>query len=358
MADDTSSKRSRLLDKVQDVEPSVAKAIWMEPPEEAADKLEPGGDAWLPRAHSANVRHSHLTMRHLVMSLLTSVAIGCAVFFLAQEFAKKEIEARLASGTPMAPAPVADNKEEVKALAEAAEQISALQKQLDVLRREQLLTQQTTRESLERISGVLKDPKLAPAPVAPVSGLPGESRIADAAPSITPTQAEFIFLKERNRLTQYADEAIATGMREPLQALVEVMLDPDSKQLQEAAKAEYFRAVRSIEFIPRDDPGYRLPVADLFKGKGVREEADVKPDELLTLLTDHKQPWQVRVRVCFLLLGSDAPETNAKLIQAIKEDPSLEVAKHAQIALEQRIKRRFRIFDIPAIDAWWQSQGK
>ncbi len=356
MADDTSSKRSRLLDKVQDVEPSAAKAIWMEPPEQAVEKLESAGDAWLPRAHASNMRHAHLTTRHLVMSILTSVVIGCAVFFLAQEFAQKEIEARLAGGAPVPPAPVADNKEEAKALAEASEQIAALQKQLDVLRREQLLTKQTTRESLERISGVLKDPKLAPAPVAPVSGAAGESRIADAAPSITPTQAEFIFLKERNRLTQYADEAIATGMREPLQALVEAMVDPDSKQIQEAAKAEYLRAVRSIEFIPRDDPGYRLPVTELFKG--VREEADVKPGELLALLADHKQPWQLRVRVCFLLLGSEAPETNAKLIQAIKEDPSLEVAKHAQIALEQRIKRRFRIFDIPAIDAWWQSQGK
>ncbi|MDP1591526.1 MAG: hypothetical protein Q8M07_27470, partial [Prosthecobacter sp.] len=111
------------------------------------------------------------------------------------------------------------------------------------------------------------------------------------------------------------------------------------------------------QFIQREDPGYRLPVAELFKGQNIREEADVKPEALLKLLADHQQSWEARVRVCFLLLGSTAPETNAKLIAAIKDDPSLEVAKHAQLALEQRIKRRFRIFDIPAIEAWWKSQG-
>lgn len=181
--------------------------------------------------------------------------------------------------------------------------------------------------------------------------------MADAAPDVTPTQAEFIRLKERNRLTQYADEAIATALRKPLQAIVEYLQDPASKHLHEAAQAEYMRAVRSIQIIQRDDPGYRLPVAELFKGQNVREEADLKPDQLHKLLADHDKPAQARARACFLLLGSNDPGTNAKLIQAIKEDPSLEVAKQAQIALEQRVKRRFRIFDIPAIDEWWKSQG-
>jgi hypothetical protein len=364
MADKKHSKRSRLLDNVQDLEPSEAKAVLMDPPADpVSEKGESGelsgpADAWLPRSPLANRRYIHLTMRHLVLSILTSLIIGCAVFYLAWHFMVREMDARM--GTPTArpaPAPASSTGDE-EALAQAAGQIAALQKQLDVLRREQLITQQNTRESLERISDVLNNPKLAPEPATPVVGLSGESRIADAAPAVTPTQAEFIQLKERNRLTQYADEAIATGMREPLEALVEAMVDPDSKQLQEAAKAEYLRVVRSIEFIPRDDPGYRLPVTELFKDKGIREEADVNAEALLGLLADHKQPWQVRVRVCFLLLSSEASETNAKLIQAIKEDPSLEVAKHAQIALEQRIKRRFRIFDIPAIDAWWQSQGR
>jgi len=364
MADKKQRNRSRLLEKVEDVEPSMATAIWMDSPPEpkkpATDSLEPSVDGWLPRRHSSNLRHSHLTTRHLVISILTSVAIGFVVLYIGHGFYERQILPHLGMVAPKVPAvPVpANGPAHEEALTKAAEQIAALQKQLDVLRREQLLSQQSTRESLERVSEVLNNPKLAPAPTAVVSGAAGEARLADSAPTITPTQAEFIQLKERNRLTQYADEAIATGMRKPLEVLVEYMVDPDSKQLHEAATAEYLRVVRSIEFIQRDDPSYRLPVTELFKDQNLREEADVKPAMLLALLADHQQPWAVRVRVCFLLLGSTDPDTNARLIEAIKKDPSLEVAKHAQIALEQRIKRRFRIFDIPAIDAWWQSQGK
>lgn len=366
MADKKQRNRSRLLEKVQDVQPTEAKAIWMDSPADpqtpptrpAADASTPAADSWLPRPPPSDLRHSHLTIRHLVTSILTSLAIGAVVLFVGSRFYEKEIRPHLVSAAPVTAAAPAGDPAAGPLPAQAAEQITALQKQLDVLRREQLLSQQNTRQSLERISEVLNNPKLAPAPVAHASGTPGEARLADAAPAITPTQAEFIQLKERNRLTQYADEAIATGRREPLKILVEHMVDPDSKQLHEAATAEYLRVIRSIEFIQRDDPGYRLPVTELFKGQNLREEADLTPAMLLTLLADHQQPWQVRVRICFLLLGSTAPETNAKLIEAIKNDPSLEVAKHAQIALEQRIKRRFRIFDIPAIDAWWQSQGK
>ena len=162
----------------------------------------------------------------------------------------------------------------------------------------------------------------------------------------------------RDSLTQYADEAIATGMRRPIELLVEYMRDPQLEHLHDAAQAEYLRAIRAIQLLQREDPGYRLPVAELFKDSSIRDEADVPPEALLKLLADYKQPWEVRVRVCFLLLGSPLPATNEELIKAIKADPSLDVAKHAQLALEQRIKKRFRIFDIPAIEEWFKSQGK
>lgn len=363
------STRTKLLENVNDLELPASTAIWRddpasvkEAPEKAADGPPAAHDPLLIKrdAHSpasSNLRRSHLTYRHLVISLMTSVVIGLLVLWVENRFYEREIAPRLAASAPAPPAAPAATGVEAAGLARAEEKIAALQQQLDVIRREQLITQQSTRESLERISGVLNNPQLAPKPAAPATDQPGEARMADATPSITPTQAEFIQIKERNRLTQYADEAIATGLRKPLAAIVEYLRDPDSKHLHEAAQAEYMRVVRSIQFIQRDDPGYRLPVSELFKGQKTREEADVKPEALLKLLADYQQPWEVRVRVCFLLLGSAAPETNAKLIVAIKDDPSLEVAKHAQLALEQRVKRRFRIFDIPAIEAWWKSQG-
>lgn len=305
--------------------------------------------------HLPNIRRTNLSYRHLVISLFTSVAVGLILLWWFNRFYQHEIAPKLSVTAAAFVQPAGTTKE---SLTKAEEQISALQQQLDVMRREQLLMQQNTRESLERVSAVLNNPKLAPAPVAPIANQPGVARIPDAAPDISPTQKEFIQLKERNRLTAYADEAIATGMRKPIEVLVEYLRDPESKHLHEAAQAEYMRAVRSIQLLQRDDPGYRLPVAELFKDQNIRDEADVKPEALLKLLADYKQPWELRVRVCFLLLGSPLPETNAQLIKAIKEDPSLEVAKHAQIALEQRIKKRFRIFDIPAIEEWSKSQEK
>ncbi|WP_395738563.1 hypothetical protein [Prosthecobacter sp.] len=314
-------------------------------------------------SNQPNPLSAYLTRSPLVVSLCTSLAIGLLLFIAARSFYVSKIEPRLASGGGAGAASAsgaAGATEEAlrEQLARSAEQITALQKQVDVMRREQLLTQQNTRESLEKISTALKNPQLAPAPVAVSAEQAGASRIAEMKMEVSPTQQEFIQLKERNRLTQYADEAIATGERKPLELLVEYMRDPQQEHLHAAAQAEFMRALRAIQLLQRDDPGYRLPVKEMFKDSGISDEADVKPEVLLKLLADYKQPWEVRVRVCFLLLGSPLPETNAQLIKSIKEDPSLEVAKHAQLALEQRIKKRFRIFDIPAIEAWFKDGEK
>jgi hypothetical protein len=220
-----------------------------------------------------------------------------------------------------------------------------------------LSTQKELRETIERVAAARTN---AAAAVSLLDGQrqPGVERMAEMISTITPTQAEFIQLKERNRITAYADEAIATGSRKPLETLVEYIRGSGSEHLRDAAQAEYLRVVRMIQFYQREDPGFHLPVTDLFKGENLQYEADLKPTHLFKLLADAKQPWEVRVRAAILLKSSDSPETNAKLIIAIKEDDSLEVAKHAQIALEQRIQRRFRLLDIPAIDAWSAEQAK
>jgi hypothetical protein len=73
-------------------------------------------------------------------------------------------------------------------------------------------------------------------------------------------------------------------------------------------------------------------------------------------LQDHKQTWENRLRSAYLLRASTDKATNAALIKAIKEDPSLDVAKQAQTTFEKRIGRKFRLFDIPSIEAWWAAQ--
>jgi hypothetical protein len=287
---------------------------------------------------------------------ITILAAGFVWFFLSSRL--DEIAAKASQSTPSA-SPAVASGEGGDAKGEG-QQIDALQEQLDAWRRDQLSSQKELREAIERVaaarSGVVET---APAPVGGLldgQGQAGVARTADMVAAVTPTQAEFIQLKERNRITAYADEAIATGNRKPLETLVEYIRGSGSDHLRDAAQAEYMRVVRMIQFFQREDPGYRLPVGELFKGESVQYEADLKPDHLFKLLADEKQPWEVRVRAAILLKGSDSPETNTKLIEAIKGDPSLEVAKHAQISLEQRIQRRFRLFDIPAIEAWEKEQ--
>lgn len=366
--------RPSLLETVPDQTEAAAVVRWIDSPNSSKTDLEI--DPALPPVTTASalsreashlpvpiLRRSHLTRRHLAISLGSSLVIGLLVLYVGWRFYLDEIAPKLASAAPVqlaataavaAPAP---SDSVTPDLAKALGEMAALQKQVDVMRREQLIMQQNLRESLERVVST-PAPAPAPATVESPAGQPGVPRMAEMRLDLSPTQQEFIQLKERNRLTAYADEAIATGMRQPLELIVEYLRDPESKHLHEAAQAEYMRAVRAIQLLQRDDPGYRLPVAALFKDKTIRDEADVKPAALLQLLADHQQPWEVRVRTCFLLLGSPLPETNARLIKAIKDDPSLEVAKHAQLALEQRIKKRFRIFDIPAIEEWARTQEK
>lgn len=326
-----------------------------------ANDKDGGAAAAEKSAATSGLLGSPLTAWHVGISLGCSILVSLGVLLAGRWLGPEKADPPQASAAP-APtavsAPAAPDAALKDQLAKAAEQIAALEKQLDVMRREQLLMQQNTRQSLESISATLKIPEVAATSGTAASGQPGTPRMPDMKPQVSPTQEEFIRLKERNRLTMYADEAIATGERRPIELLVEYMRDPQQEHLHDAAQAEYLRAIRAIQLLQREDPGYRLPVAELFKDSSIRDEADVPPAALLKLLADYKQPWEVRVRVCFLLLGSPLPETNAQLIKAIKEDPSLEVAKHAQLALEQRIKKRFRIFDIPAIEEWFKSQGK
>jgi len=368
---DPKTNRPQLLDKVPD-QTEAAAVLWIDSPNSTKPAVEKSAAQPLSAAEPAlqrdsshlpvpNVRRAQLTKRHWALALSASLVTGLVVLYVGWRFYRGEIAPKLAApaASPVS-SPGADAS--TAGIAKALGDIAALQQQVDVMRREQLIMQQNLRESQERAASapapVATQTAPAPTPAAAAAPQPGVPRMAEMRLDVSPTQQEFIQLKERNRLTNYADEAIATGMRQPLEVIVEYLRDPQSKHLHEAAQAEYMRAVRAIQLLQRDDPGYHLPFAELFKDKTIRDEADVKPAALLMLLADYSQPWEVRVRVCFLLLGSPLPETNARLIKAIKEDPSLEVAKHAQLALEQRVKKRFRIFDIPAIEDWLKSQEK
>ncbi|MEN3942735.1 hypothetical protein WJU23_15655 [Prosthecobacter sp. SYSU 5D2] len=236
-------------------------------------------------------------------------------------------------------------------------QISALQRQLDAQDAERSKTQGRLQEMADRMALVIQQSSYSPSAEKPRATSDDASQVAAMLPSVTPATGELILIKERNRLTSYADKAIATGSRQSLQALVEAMMDPEMQHLIHAAQAEFKRVQAYYDMGIGIDPGYTLPVRELFKDSTAAREADLTPAQLHGVLQDPKLPWEARLRAAFLLRSSTDPETNNLLLKSLKEDSILDVAKQAQITFENRVGRKFRLFDIPAIEAWWQAQG-
>lgn len=242
-------------------------------------------------------------------------------------------------------------------LEQANAQIATLQRQLDAQREDRERTQGRLQEMADRLALVIQQGSFVPSADKPRVSESDAAQVAALLPSVTPATSELVLLKERNRLTGYADQAIATGSRASLQALVDALLDPAMKHLAHAAQAEFKRVQAYYDMGISIDPGYTLPVQELFKGGKATREADLSPAQLHGLLQDAKQPWEARLRAAYLLRSSADPDTNALLLKALQQDPMLDVAKQAQITFENRVGRKFRLFDIPAIEAWWQAQG-
>lgn len=220
------------------------------------------------------------------------------------------------------------------------------------LKQERGHTQARFQEVSSRLAEALRQKLTPTAPPAPASA--NSPSVMTPEGVVQPTEAlgELLLLKERNRLTDYADKAIATGSRDALQAVVEAMFDPERQNLHHAAQAEFRRVQAFYEISASIDPAYKLPLLELFKDGSVKSEAEIKPLQLMALMKDSSQPWEVRLRCAYLLRESPEKAVNPALLQALKEDASLDVAKQAQTSLERRLGKRFRLFDIPAVEAW------
>ncbi len=246
-------------------------------------------------------------------------------------------------------------------LEEATAQIVALQKQLA----ETTAAQARQEDRLQTISGQLQAVKSAPlASSASMTSTADAAGVAAAnttppalnEPPSSPGLAELRLMKERNRLSAYADEAISTGDRRSLNLLIEAMKDPARATFYHAARAEYYRIMGHYQLINRIDPAYKLPLAKLFPKVKIRDEADLRTDQIIALLHNQDIEWQSRLRAAYLLGGRRTPEVGAALLKALKEDANLDVAKEAQLSFEQNVGRNFLLFDITAIDTWWRAQ--
>lgn len=328
------------------------------PPQKAKAKSEksPVNIANAP-VKPENLRHRRLSwIQFVIAQLVIIMAIVAAAAWFYQTALLPHLQQPAVPSIPQPQAAAADTTALQASLSRATDQITALQKQIDAQRTERDSTQARLQEMADRMALVIKQTSFVPTADAARINTGDASQVAAMLPSVSPSTSELILLKERNRLTEYADKAIATGSRDDLQAIVDAMFDPAMKHLIHASQAEFRRVQNYYEYSISIDPGYTLPLQELFKDGSVSAEADLTPTQLIKLLQDTQQTWENRLRSAFLLRASTDKTTNAVLLKAIKEDPSLDVAKQAQTTFEKRVGRKFRLFDIPTIEAWWETQ--
>lgn len=290
--------------------------------------------------------------------LAVGATVGGGAWFYQARIAPRLTALETKPPAPTPPAPKVDLSPLQHQWHQAEERIGQLQKQIDAGHAALEQSQARVQELSTRLAEMVQKQSswLRPSAGQADAKSSGDGMPA-ALPAMTPAVSELVLLKERNRLAGYADQAIATGNRDALQAIVDAMLDPAMKQLHSAAQAEFKRVQSYYNFSVSIDPSYTLPVREMFKGPTIKSERDLTPAQLTKILLDHKLPWEARLRSAFLLRSSTEADTDRVLLRALKEDPSLDVAKEAQTTFEKRVGQRFRLFDIPSIEAWWQMQG-
>lgn len=319
-------------------------------------------------ARPSNLRRSsHALQLFGVLFVIMLIMFGALLAGLYSFYAGKVEPALRFQATAPAPTPAPavpsvpvavkiDVPQEFKdQLGVASEKITELQKQIDFLRDANGVVDSRLKEVTERLSKPAPAP-VQPTPVEPTAAVDGKPEVAAVVPLKSSSNQELVLLKERNRLTAYADEAIANGTRKPLSLLIERLQDPEMANLRHAAYAEVQRIYYHLRFTSRIDPNFRIPVNEMFKDSAIRDESDLKTDQIIKLLHDSKKPWEVRLRAAWLLGGRRTREVGEALIKAIKEDEMLDVAKEAQLSFEQNMEHKFLLLDIPAIEAWWKTQ--
>lgn len=241
-------------------------------------------------------------------------------------------------------------------IAAASNQIKELQVQIDATRALQDTQTQQLEKLIERIATTRSE---GPPPMATTDSAGIASESTPTSPFEPPASAantELRLIKERNRLTAYADESISTGLRRPLNLIIDAMRDPDRANLYHAGQSEYYRIMGHYQLLSRIDPNYKLPLSELFPQQPIKDESDLSVDQLITLLKNTDLDWQVRLRSAFLLGGRRNTEVNSALAHAVASDPSLDVAKEAQLSFEQNVGHKFLLFDFAGISKWWQTQ--
>jgi len=259
------------------------------------------------------------------------------------------------------PDPVAPTANEVKKeITQTRQSVQDLQKRLEAIESQVKDTTFRVKDLIVAMSAAsaLKHPAAA---ALPESSIPGGVTINEQAVSapLSPSESELILLKERNRLTSYADEAIATAERAPLTTLWEALSDPRLQHLIHGVEAEILR-VRTFYLTGSHLTRYEIPVAELFPGSPAKRDTDLTDEQLLSLLNDPKQPWQTRMKTAWILgRKPKAPANVEALLRSVKEDQNLDVVKEATFSFQRLTGFETRLFEPTALmEAWWKEYGR
>jgi hypothetical protein len=203
-----------------------------------------------------------------------------------------------------------------------------------------------------RVSALASQMASAGGDAVSANAAPGEAVVPGVESEIAPSANELILLKERNRLTSYADEAIATGAREPYERLWEALEDPRLIKLIHGARSEILR-VQNFYLSGTRIESYTIQVGDYFPENAALKDSQLRDEQLIELLEKKENPWQVRMKAANLLGLRRSRAVGDALVRAVKYDPNLDVVKEATFSFEQMSGFRARIFEPASMDAWW-----
>jgi hypothetical protein len=178
-------------------------------------------------------------------------------------------------------------------------------------------------------------------------------RISEKMPNV---DEEIEYLRVRNKLTTYADEAITMANRAQYKKLWDVVYDETQGKYHAAAVSEILR----VKFFYASGSrlgAWTLPVRELFPG--LETEGDLQVQQVIELLLDRTQDWRVRVRAARLLEGQRTRRVLEKLREAIHDDPNLDVLKEAVRTFE--VNAGFvggDFFDVESVDNWWEANSE
>ena len=330
----------------------------------AALGLRPTAASSSAHPRASNERFSSAALKYFLLAMMLMLAAFATFAGMLHSFYEKEVQPYLRAAPASAARPeLADDpqlqtalEDARKQLGQASNQIQRLQKQVDDLRQGQSASEERLKALAEKLLQASADAAGKPPPTA--SDVAAAIQIASVIPSQSASSSELWLLKERNRLTTYADEAIAEGSSEALANLWASLRDPEMDRLRHGVQTEIIRVQNHYAHISRLPDGYRLPVSDLFPGKGLRAEADLQAAQLIALLQDQKQPLFVRIRAAYVLGSHPTQAVGEALMGAMKNDPSLDVAREAQRTLTEFFGMAVPVLHTPAAEAWWQSRPR